>query len=168
MWTYATYCWADEAAYLSALAAAGLADGTTADVSLLPVGTVYAPPADEETPGEPLAGYYVAAAFRGRPAPAVWSDAEVDHPPGMPVLGRNPVPQSVSRFQARAALHNAGLLPAVEAAIAASGDALAQIAWADAASFERSSPTVAAIAAGLGVTDSQIDDLFRAAAKIIA
>jgi hypothetical protein len=78
------------------------------------------------------------------------------------------VPHSVSRFQARAALHLAGLLPSVEAAIAASGNVVAQLAWADAVAFERTSPTIAAMAAALGLSAAEVDDLFRAAAGIAA
>lgn len=78
-----------------------------------------------------------------------------------------PVPVSVSRFQARAALHNAGLLTAVEAAVAAA-DPFTQIAWADATEFRRDSPTIAALAVALGMTGAQLDDLFRAAALIVA
>lgn len=77
------------------------------------------------------------------------------------------VPASVTRFQARAALFAAGLLDDVEATIAGA-DRFVQIAWADAASFERGSPTIAALATALGLSDQQLDDLFRAAAKIAA
>lgn len=79
-----------------------------------------------------------------------------------------PVPTTVSRFQARAALAMAGLLPVVDAAIAASGSVIAQIAWADAQVFERSSPTIAALALAIGLTEAQIDDLFRTAGEIVA
>lgn len=72
-----------------------------------------------------------------------------------------------SRFQARAALHNAGHLPAIETAVAAA-PALVQIAWADATEFRRDSPTIATLAAGLGMGDAEIDDLFRAAMQITA
>ena len=72
-----------------------------------------------------------------------------------------------SRFQARAALHNAGLLVSVEAAVAAA-DPFTQIAWADATEFRRESPTIAALAAAVGLTGEDIDDLFRAAAQIVA
>ena len=78
------------------------------------------------------------------------------------------VPNDVSRFQARAALHIAGLLDDVEAAVAAAPDPLVRIAWADAQSFERSSPTIATLAAAIGLSDTQVDDLFIAAAKIRA
>ena len=78
-----------------------------------------------------------------------------------------PVPGSVTAFQARAALLAAGLLDEVEAAVAAA-DRLTQTAWEYAQAFERTSPTIAALAAALGLTDAQLDDLFRAAAKISA
>lgn len=77
-------------------------------------------------------------------------------------------PASVTRFQARAALSRAGLLDHVDAAIAASGNAIAQIAWADAQTFERGSPTVAAMAGAIGLTSAQVDELFQAAAGIVA
>lgn len=72
-----------------------------------------------------------------------------------------------SRFQARAALHAAGLLSQIEAAVS-QADAFVQIAWADAVEFRRSSPTIAALQSAMGMTDAQIDDLFRAALLIEA
>lgn len=77
------------------------------------------------------------------------------------------VPASVSAFQARAALFAAGLLDDVEAAVAAA-DRLTRIAWESAQAFERGSPTIATLAAALGLSDEQLDDLFRAAAEIRA
>lgn len=73
----------------------------------------------------------------------------------------------VSRFQARAALHLAGLLPQVEAAVNAA-DPMVQIAWADAQEFRRSSPTIAALAVALELDDETLDQLFRDAAQIAA
>lgn len=73
----------------------------------------------------------------------------------------------VSRFQARAALHGAGLLSAVETAVANS-DPITQLAWADALEFRRNSPTIAALAGIVGLTDEQIDNLFIAAGQIQA
>lgn len=72
-----------------------------------------------------------------------------------------------SRFQARAALHAAGLLASVEAAVA-QADEFTKIAWADAVEFRRNSPTIAGLAGAVGMTDTQIDDLFRAAMQIEA
>ena len=77
------------------------------------------------------------------------------------------VPYSVTRFQARAVLAAAGLLASVEAAIA-SADQFTQIAWADAQEFRRESPTMNGLAAVLGLTEAQLDDLFRQAATIEA
>lgn len=74
-----------------------------------------------------------------------------------------------SRMQARIALHQAGLLAGVEAAVA-QADPVAQIAWADATEFRRDSPTIAALAAALEppLTDEQLDTLFEAAMTITA
>jgi hypothetical protein len=80
----------------------------------------------------------------------------------------NRVPQTVSRFQARAALHLAGLLETIEGAIAISTDDMVKLAWNEAQEFKRLSPTVLAISAGLGLTDEQLDDLFITAATIEA
>lgn len=80
-----------------------------------------------------------------------------------------PPPQTVSRFQARAALLNAGLLDDVETLMAdAATPALARLAWTDAIEFRRTSPTVLAMASALGLTEAQIDALFVDAAGIEA
>lgn len=78
------------------------------------------------------------------------------------------VPTRITRFQARAALLQAGLLADVEAAVAASDNPLIQLAWADSIEFPRSSPTIAALAETLGLTGSEIDALFVAGAAISA
>jgi len=79
------------------------------------------------------------------------------------------VPPSVTRFQALAALHLAGHLTAVQALMAApETPVLTKLAWDNALSFERTSPTVAAMAAALGMTDEDLDALFTAAAGIAA
>jgi hypothetical protein len=73
-----------------------------------------------------------------------------------------PIPQSVTRAQAKLALNAAGLLSGAEAAIANAG-AEAQIYWADASVFERAHPLIASIGGALGLSEAQIDDLFIAA-----
>lgn len=78
---------------------------------------------------------------------------------------RNPVPQQVTMRQARLALLNAGLLDAVEAVIAAAGRE-AQLEWEYAAGVDRSNPAVATVQQQEALTDAQIDDLFREAAKL--
>ena len=78
---------------------------------------------------------------------------------------RNPVPSQVTMRQARLALLSAGLLDDVEAVISAAGRA-AQLEWEYAAVVDRSNPAVAAVQQQQGMTDAQIDDLFREAAKL--
>jgi len=73
----------------------------------------------------------------------------------------------VSRFQAKAALLSAGLLAPAEALVAGS-DALTQLAWAEAIEYRRDSPAIAALAGALGLTETDLDDLFVAAAGITA
>ena len=77
------------------------------------------------------------------------------------------IPFSVTPFQAKAAILQAGLLPAVEAALATASP-IAQLAWSDATEFTRDSPTINALAAQLGLTDAQVDDLFIAASQVFA
>ena len=78
---------------------------------------------------------------------------------------RDPVPQQVTMRQARLALLNAGLLDDVEVVIAAAGRE-AQLEWEYAAVVDRSNPAVAAVQQQEALTDAQIDDLFREAAKL--
>lgn len=79
------------------------------------------------------------------------------------------IPQSVTRFQALAALHLADKLTAVQAIMAApETPVLAKLAWDNALSFERTSPTLASLAAMLGMTDADLDALFTTAATIEA
>ena len=80
-----------------------------------------------------------------------------------------PVPQSVTMRQARLALHAAGLLTSVNAAIAAMPEpdrTAAQITWEFAATVDRGFGMVPQLAAALGMTETQIDDLFIAAAQL--
>ena len=77
------------------------------------------------------------------------------------------IPQSVSRFQARAALMDAGVLADVELAVGEMGP-LEQLAWAEATEWRRDSPTIAAVADALELTSEQVDQLFISASKIVA
>lgn len=86
-------------------------------------------------------------------------------PPAPPV----PVPQSVTMRQARLALHAAGLLSGVDAAIASMQEpakTAALIEWEYASAVERNAGLVPAMASALGMTDAQIDDLFITAATL--
>lgn len=92
-------------------------------------------------------------------------DGVISEPPPKPV----PVPQSVTMRQARLALHAAGLLSGVDAAIASLSEpakTAAQIEWEYASAVERNAGLVPAMAAALGMTDAQIDDLFITAATL--
>ena len=77
---------------------------------------------------------------------------------------RNPVPQQVTMRQARLELLKRALLGDVEAVITAAGREV-QIQWEYASVVERSNPVIAIIQQQ-GMTDAEIDDLFREAAKL--
>ena len=95
----------------------------------------------------------------------VYSQADWETMRDDEMRARNPVPQQVTMRQARLALLSAGLLDDVEAVISAAGRA-AQLEWEYAAVVDRSNPAVAAVQQQQGMTDAQIDDLFRGAAKL--
>lgn len=87
-----------------------------------------------------------------------------------PVQGQAVVPQFVTMRQARLALLGAGLLDDVDAAITAITDPVqrraAQIEWEYAQTVDRASAFMQQLAAGLGLTDTQLDDLFTQAAAL--
>lgn len=80
------------------------------------------------------------------------------------------VPTLVSRAQGKAALIQADLWADVFAAVSAIEDpaekALAEVALHDATEYRRDSPTLAAIAAAIGIDDEQMDELFQQASQI--
>lgn len=90
-----------------------------------------------------------------------------DPPAYTPVV--DPVPEVVTMRQARLALLGAGLLPLVNNAVAnmpgAEGDA-ARIEWEYSNTVGRHHPLVMSLGAALGLTDAQLDDLFRQAVKL--
>lgn len=118
-------------------------------------------------------GKYIGA-FCGAEPPA--GAIEVDHAPHdarqlwlfpgwspLPVT----VPQEVTRFQARAALYQAGLLGDVETVMSEPyTDMMLKLAWQDAQTFKRTSSFVLGIAKQLGLTEQQLDDLFITAGGI--
>ena len=75
------------------------------------------------------------------------------------------VPQVVTMRQARLALNDAGLLATVQAAIN-DGSAEAKITWEYSSEVQRNNGLVPTMAASLGMTETQIDDLFIAAAAL--
>jgi hypothetical protein len=79
------------------------------------------------------------------------------------------VPQTVTRFQALATLAAGGWLDVVHTYIDALPRSNVQrLAFENAADWERSSPTLNALATMLGLTDAQVDELFIAAAQVSA
>lgn len=80
------------------------------------------------------------------------------------------IPASVSRAQGKVALINAGLWPSVLAYVNAIADptdkALAEVAINDTSTWDRASPTLNAMAYGLGMNDAQLDALLTAASEV--
>lgn len=80
-----------------------------------------------------------------------------------------PIPASITMRQARLALLQSGLLTTVNAAVAAmpgvEGDA-ARIEWEFSGAVERNRPLVQSLAATLGLTEAQLDELFTLAATL--
>lgn len=77
------------------------------------------------------------------------------------------VPESVTTFQAKAALLNAGLLDDFQTLIDDSGtSAVIKLAWTCAPLFLRNSPAVIGMTALAGLTSGEVDELFITAATI--
>jgi hypothetical protein len=106
-----------------------------------------------------------------RPGPSWVYDREaavwVDETDPAEALALERASMVCSAFQARAALLGAGLLTAAQAAVDASTPEV-QLAWEYAIEWRRTSPTIAALAAALELTDEDVDNLFRAAMLIEA
>jgi hydroxyethylthiazole kinase-like sugar kinase family protein len=81
-----------------------------------------------------------------------------------------PVPQRVTRRQARRALLARGLLDEVESILGNIPETFEkramQIDWNDATDFERSDPTLIQLATQLGLSSEDLDNLFRLASSI--
>jgi len=75
------------------------------------------------------------------------------------------VPQVVTMRQARLALHTAGLLSTVDAAVA-SADDTTKIEWEYSQELKRNWPTLLSLTTALGMTSGQVDDLFILAATL--
>lgn len=92
---------------------------------------------------------------------------EADPPEILPPV--IPVPASITMRQARLQLHAIGKLVAVQEAINQLPEppkTSAQIEWDYAAVVERASPFVALLTPALGLSDEEMDELFREAAKL--
>jgi hypothetical protein len=91
-------------------------------------------------------------------------------PPAQPVLP-DPVPERVTQRQLRLAMLGLGLTAEmVEAQLAnlpSSQKAAALIEWEYSLDAKRDHPLIASIGQAMGLTDDQVDDIFRAAEAII-
>lgn len=98
----------------------------------------------------------------------VWLD-DTQSPPTedevFQLLGQNAVPQSVTPKQARLVLSQAGLLPQVNAMVRAADEAT-QITWDYALTINRDDPLIIQMGTALGLSDTDIDNLFVQAAQI--
>ena len=80
-----------------------------------------------------------------------------------------PIPSTVTRFQALAVLAAGGYLPTIKTYIATLGeDNITRLAWENATDWERTSPTLNALATMLNLTSAEVDDLFIAASQVSA
>jgi hypothetical protein len=81
-----------------------------------------------------------------------------------------PVPMTAGMRQARLVLLQAGLLDQVDIAIAAVEDPVErrqiQITWEYSSDVSRNDPLVLRLATAFGLSDTQVDDLFRGAATL--
>ena len=77
-----------------------------------------------------------------------------------------PVPQIISRFQAKAVLLQMELLDDVET-LMASASPIVKLAWENAIEFNRQSPSLLAMSSALGLSSEQLDALFIEASKVV-
>lgn len=84
--------------------------------------------------------------------------------PALTSAERRATMPAVSKLQAKKALEAAGIWTAAKAVLAADPDL--QEDWDLAQELRRQSPMLLGVAATLGLTDAQLDDLFAAAATI--
>lgn len=73
---------------------------------------------------------------------------------------------AIGPAQARIALYQAGLLDKVEAKVASAEYPPVRIYFDNAAEWRRDHPYIQGLAMDLGLTDDQVDNLFRAAARL--
>ncbi len=91
-----------------------------------------------------------------------WVNSYTAPPDGPPI-----VPQEVSSAQAMCALLAAGLLDDVESMMAhPDTPRIHKIAWNKAQTFRRDSPTMLALAAQFGMTETELDSLFIYAGNV--
>jgi hypothetical protein len=114
--------------------------------------------------------YHVNAAWHGIDPPEAFRAAAVAPAtpnrcfalPAPPPTVVSPVPAAIPAWKGKAALREAGLLDAVEAAVAAAGGRV-QDAWSGASEWSRDSDFLLTLAQGLKLPSGQVDALFRSA-----
>ncbi len=82
-----------------------------------------------------------------------------------PPASQPPVPSLIPAWKGKAALREAGLLGAVEVAVAAAGGRI-QDAWVGASEWSRESEFLLSMASSLGLIEKQLDEMFRLANSI--
>lgn len=180
MWITTCHRFTNRAEFLAACQTAGWTCAPGQDpepplgVALDILGPIVSP-AQVAVGGAPIPGevldprYHVNLAWHGR-EPEVAFEASLVVPAtpsrgwdvALPPASQPPVPPVIPAWKGKAALREAGLLDAVENAIAAAGGRV-QDAWAGASEWDRSSEFLLSLAAKLGLTTNQIDEMFRAA-----
>jgi hypothetical protein len=181
MWTTTYHRFLNRAAFLAACDAAGWPRGPDnspmppEQAALVEIGPLVAPPGLEANgipiPGEVLdPRHHVNAAWHGLEVPEAFRAAAVAPAtpnrcfalPAPPPAVASPVPATIPAWKGKAALREAGLLDAVEAAVAAAGGRVHD-AWAGASEWSRDSDFLLILAEGLGLPSGQVDALFRSA-----
>jgi len=180
MWITTCHRFASPAEFLAACLAAGWPCPPGQDpqpppgVALDILGPIVSPP-EVATGGGPIPGevidprYHVNVAWHGRgPDPAFHAALVVPATPSRgwdvaaPPAPPRPVPSVVPAWKGKAALREAGLLDAVEAAVATAGGRVHD-AWTGASEWSRSSDFLLSLAIVLGLSEQQIDDMFHTA-----
>ncbi len=182
MWISTFHRFDGRPAFLAACEAAGWeleaeAPSLPAGVVVEEIGTLISPASIGEG-GMPIAGavldprHHVNLAWHARDMDPAFAASQVFPaepsrayalPPAAP--SEPAVPAVVAAWKGKAVLAAMGLLEAAEAAVAAAGGVTA-IAWRDAAEWERGSEMLATMAAVLGLSADQVDELFRQASAI--
>lgn len=183
MWITTCHRFTNRAEFLAACQAAGWTCPPGQDpepphgVALDIIGQIVSPAQIGEG-GAPNSGetldprYHVNLAWHGREPEAAFQASLVV--PATPTRGcdvappptpQPPVPSVIPAWKGKAALREAGLLDAVEAAVAAAGGRV-QDAWTGASEWSRHSDFLQALAAVLGLDGPQVDQMFRDAAAI--
>lgn len=74
--------------------------------------------------------------------------------------------REVSRFQVRAALYQMGILDQVDQFVEQHADPIVQLAWKEGTGFSPDSQVVRQMAAAFGLTDQDVENIFRLARSI--